>query len=53
MTLAELLCSGDDDTMFAFYPGASDSQGNSIEDVLPVASQVLIKVDNTWEFFKN
>ena len=43
---------GDDDTMFAFYSGASDSQGNSIEDVLPVASQVLIKVDNTWEFFK-
>lgn len=43
---------GDDDTMFAFYSGTSDSQGNSIEDVLPVASQVLIKVDNTWEFFK-
>ncbi len=44
---------GNDQTMFAYYPGVADwSSGNSIDNVNPVASQILIKEDDTWNFFK-
>lgn len=44
---------GNDEAMFAFYSGVADwSSGDNIDNVDPVASQVLIKEEDTWNFFK-